>query len=241
MRLEIALSPLTEKPVIDLNHSYHLASLIYRSIGRSDSSLSLELHRPNTFKFFTFSRLMVPGKRFRITGDKMVVESKEIHFFFSTLRDEIAVKLVEGLLEKPEVKVGEAEFVVSEIRVMEEKEVGEKEKFVTLSPVNVTTAEHSNGKNRIIDLYPDNPRFYENIRRNLIKKYVAFYGKEPSDARMELTVLKSKPKRIRVKNTFHRCVEMVFVAEGSKELMEVGYKAGWGERNSMGFGMVKVV
>ena len=40
---------------------------------------------------------------------------------------------------------------------------------------------------------------------------------------------------------FHRCVEMVFVAEGSKELLEVEYKAGFGERNSMGFGMVKVV
>ena len=33
---------------------------------------------------------------------------------------------------------------------------------------------------------------------------------------------------------------MVFEAEGSKELLEVGYKAGFGERNSMSFGMVKV-
>lgn len=241
MRLEISLSPLTEKPVIDLNHSYHLASLIYRAIERSDPSLSLELHRPNTFKFFTFSRLMVPGKRFRIVGERMVIESDEVHFFFSTLRDEIAVKLVEGLLERPEVKIGSVEFVVSEVRVMEEREIGEKGKFVTLSPVNVTTAEHNNGRAKIIDLYPDNPRFYENLRKNLVKKYRAFYGEELSDDSLELRVLKSKAKRIRVKNTFHRCVEMVFVAEGSRELLEVGYKAGWGERNSMGFGMVKVV
>ncbi|RLI80862.1 CRISPR-associated endoribonuclease Cas6, partial [Archaeoglobales archaeon] len=32
-----------------------------------------------------------------------------------------------------------------------------------------------------------------------------------------------------------------FEAEGSRELLEVGYKAGFGERNSMGFGMVKAV
>jgi CRISPR-associated endoribonuclease Cas6 len=33
---------------------------------------------------------------------------------------------------------------------------------------------------------------------------------------------------------------MVFGAKGSKELLGIGYNAGFGERNSMGFGMVKV-
>jgi len=37
------------------------------------------------------------------------------------------------------------------------------------------------------------------------------------------------------------CVEMGFETKESRELLEMGYKAGFGERNSMGFGMVKVV
>ncbi len=33
---------------------------------------------------------------------------------------------------------------------------------------------------------------------------------------------------------------MVFEARGSVDLLKIGYEAGFGERNSMGFGMVKV-
>jgi CRISPR-associated endoribonuclease Cas6 len=51
----------------------------------------------------------------------------------------------------------------------------------------------------------------------------------------------NRPVRItQLKNTFHMASLMVFIAEGSKELLEIGYKAGFGERNSMGFGMVKL-
>jgi|Deesub1362A_J573_1020465.scaffolds.fasta_scaffold00054_141 CRISPR-associated endoribonuclease Cas6 len=240
MRLRVTLDSVGEN-ILDLNYSYHLASLIYRSIERVDQSLSLFLHKPGVFKFFTFSKLMPSKGRFRIEEGRMIIDNGA-HFFFSTMKNEIAAKLVEGLLTKPEVKIGDAEFVVSEIKVLKEKDIGEREKFVTLSPINVTTAEDSgNGRLRIVDLYPNNPRFYDNLRRNLVKKYAAFYGKQPDKVDLELKVLRAKTKRIRIKNTFHRCVEMVFEAEGSKELLEMGYKAGFGERNSMGFGMVKVV
>jgi CRISPR-associated endoribonuclease Cas6 len=239
MRLKIELGVQGSR-VIHLNHSYHLASLIYRAIERSNPDLSLELHKPSRFKFFTFSMLKVPGKNFVIEEDKMILKSPNVHFFFSTMLRDIGIALVEGLLEKPEVKIGNASFVVSEIKVMEEKEIGNKERFVTLSPINVTTVE-DNGRKRIVDLYPKDLKFYENLRNNLVKKYVAFYGSEPEDSRLDIKIVKSRNKKIQIKNTSHRCVEMVFDAEGSRELLEVGYMAGWGERNSMGFGMVKVV
>ena len=235
MRIRIELKKLNST-VIDLNHSYHIASLIYRCVQRSDPTLSLELHKPG-MKFWTFSKLMVPGRRFKIIGDKMLIESDTVHFYFSTPKTEIATAFVEGLLRNPEVRIGSAEFSVSEVKVVREREIGRRGKFVTLSPISVTTVRDG----RTYDLYPDDPKFYENIRRNLIRKFVALHGEEPSNCELEIKPLKVKPKRIRVKNTYHRCVEMVFLAEGSRELIELGYKAGFGERNSMGFGMVKVV
>ncbi len=235
MRIRVELKRLNSA-VVDLNHSYHIASLIYRCIQRSNPNLSLELHNPG-MKFWTFSKLMVPNLKFKIVGDKMVIESDGVYFYFSTPKTEVAIAFVEGLLKKPEVKIGSAEFLVSEIKVVREREIGSKGKFVTLSPISVTTVRNG----RTYDLYPDDPKFYENLWKNLVKKYNALYGKEPSDCKLEIEVLKVKPKRIKVKNTYHRCVEMVFKAEGSKELLELGYKAGFGERNSMGFGMVKVV
>lgn len=240
MRLRIGLTACSDAVYIDFNHSYHLASMIYRAVERSDPELSLELHTPSTFKFFTFSRLMVEGRMFKKEGERMKLLNPNVYFFFSTMQNRIGTALVEGLLEKPEVKIEKTNFVVSEIKVMKEREMGKREKFVTLSPINVTTVKEDGWK-RVVDLYPDNPKFYENLRKNLIKKYVAFYGSNPKNDELRVKVVSSKPVRVQLKNTFHRASLMVFEAEGSKELLEVGYKAGFGERNSMGFGMVKAV
>lgn len=241
MRLRVNLAPLERTSVIDLNHHYHLASAIYRAIERADPTLSLDLHRPGIPKLFTFSKLMIPGRRFRIEGERMVVYGESAHFFFSTMRNEIAEKLVEGLLSKPEIEISGAKFLVSEVRVMREKKIGSRERFVTLSPINVSRYAGRNGDGKVIDLYPKDAEFYEVIRQNLVRKYMAHYRRTPENVDLEIKPLSVKAKRVRIKNTYHRCVEMVFEAEGSRELLEVGYKAGFGAKNSMGLGMVKVV
>ncbi|MDK2954420.1 MAG: CRISPR-associated endoribonuclease Cas6, partial [Kosmotoga sp.] len=49
------------------------------------------------------------------------------------------------------------------------------------------------------------------------------------------------PKRFEVKpGIFQRAWHLVFKAYGDEELIRVGYQAGFGEKNSLGFGMVKV-
>ena len=179
------------------------------------------------------------ARKRKIEGENFVVEG-EVAYEFSSPRKEIVVALVNGLLEKPEVEIADASFVVSSIEVLKEKKIKGKETFITLSPISVTTVKGNNDYRKIIDLYPDEPKFYENLRRNLIKKYVASYGKEPENKELDIKVIKAKPKRIKIKNTYHRCTEMVFEARGSAELLSIGYEAGFGERNSMGFGMVKM-
>ena len=175
----------------------------------------------------------------KIEGDKLKIEGTTF-FKFSSPRKEIVAALVNGLLEKPEVEIENAAFTISSIEVLKEKKIKREETFVTLSPISVTTVKGNNGYRKIIDLYPDEPKFYENLKRNLIKKYKLLYGKEPENKELDIKVIKAKPKRIKIKNTYHRCTEMVFEARGSAELLSIGYEAGFGERNSMGFGMVKM-
>jgi CRISPR-associated endoribonuclease Cas6 len=221
---------------LPLNVSYHLASAIYRAIERADARLSLELHVPNRPKFFTFSKLFVPKKNFRIDGEKLIIEDEEVHFFFSSLRDELAAMLVEGLLRRPEMRIAGSDFSVLGIEVLEEKEIGGEERFVTLSPVYATKA--VNGK--ALDLYPLQREFYDVLSGNLLKKYALFYGRKPENPEIAFEVESFKPKRFLVKDTWHRCCEMVFRARGDPKLIEIGYKAGFGSKNSMGFGMVKI-
>jgi len=222
--------------IIPINYNYHLASLIYRRIEATDSDLSLSLHKPHVIKFFTFSKLMARKKV--LFGDQMKVDDK-LYFDFSSPKKEIIVALVNGMLEKPNIKIANANFILEAVEVLREPEIGSKENFSTLSPISVTTVKDENGHRKIVDLYPKEPKFYENIKKNLIKKYVLLYGKEPENNDLEIKAKRVKPKRIKIKNTFHRCSEMVFEASGNKELLKIGYQAGFGERNSMGFGMVK--
>ena len=236
MRVKISL--VAEKPrILPLNYNYNMASMLYRRIEKGDSMLSLYLHQPHKIKFFTFSKLMAEKRR--IEGKKIRMEGN-VSFFFSTPKKDIVIALVNGLLEKPEIEIAKANFVLSSIEVMREEKIKGEEIFVTLSPISVTTVKGKNGYRKIVDLYPDEEKFYENIRKNLIKKYRTLYEKEPSNDELKIEVIKAKPKRIKIKNTFHRCTEMVFRARGSVELLNIGYQAGFGERNSMGFGMVKV-
>lgn len=237
MRLRFSL--IVEKPqIIPINYNYHLASLIYRRIEATDSDLSLSLHKPYVIKFFTFSKLM--AKRKVLFGDQMKVEGR-LYFDFSSPRKEITAALVNGMLEKPNVKIANANFILEEVKVLREPEIRSKEIFSTLSPISVTTVKDEDGHKKIVDLYPREPKFYENIQKNLIRKYVLLYGREPENGELEIKVKRVKPKRIKIKNTFHRCSEMVFEASGNKELLKIGYQAGFGERNSMGFGMVKII
>ncbi|AKG92215.1 CRISPR-associated endoribonuclease Cas6 [Geoglobus ahangari] len=241
MRIKIGLTAREKNFTIDLNYNYHLASAIYRAIERANPTLSLELHSPSRPKLFTFSRLLVPGRKFRISGERMHVFGEELAFFFSTPRTDVAEAFVEGILSKPEFRISGVDFVVSEVRIVPEREIGSKARFITLSPINVSTVESKNGRKRILDLYPDDERFYAILQQNLVKKYIEFYRRTPENVELEIKPLNVKAKRIRIKNTFHRCVEMVFEAKGSKELLEMGYWAGFGGKNSMGLGMVKVV
>ena len=77
MRLRIELDVL--KNVIDVNYNYHVASFIYRCVSRANPDLSLQLHKPGGFKFFTFSRIDIPNKNFEIAGDKLVIKSDKVN------------------------------------------------------------------------------------------------------------------------------------------------------------------
>lgn len=116
--------------------------------------------------------------------------------------------------------------------------------FVMLSPLVVSVPEENNGKLYHRYLHPEEEEFYEVFRKNLVKKYRAFYGKEPEgtvEVIPDWDYIKSRQritKRIKLKNAFVRAVVFPFKIRGEKKLVEIGYEAGFGEKNSMGFGMV---
>uniref|UniRef100_UPI00262952EC CRISPR-associated endoribonuclease Cas6 n=1 Tax=Thermococcus sp. TaxID=35749 RepID=UPI00262952EC len=240
MRFAIRLKPDREPYRVPFNHLHYLQGLIYHRIGNVNPDLSLRLHSPKVPKLFTYSLFMTEGRE--IAGGKPYFNGHGMgYFYFSTAVPEIAEAFIGGLLQKPRVKLWNEDFTVEEIRAVAEPPVLNGRKFVTLSPIAVTARRIQFGKPRSYDLAPTDPEFYDRIRENLIDKYTSLTGKPPESDELEIDVILAKPKRFQVKpGIFQRAWHLVFRARGDEGLLRVGYLAGFGEKNSIGFGMVKV-
>ena len=239
VRFLIRLRPENEPFRIPFNHQHKLQGLIYRRIQRINPDLSLRLHSPKTPKLFTFSLFMAEKRKLADDRSSLLGHGHGF-FYFSTAIPEIAEAFIGGLLQKPEVELWGERFTVKEIKALAEPEKLSGRKFVTLSPIAVTTKRVQFGRPRSYDLSPSEPEFYELIRENLREKYLHIYGTNPPED-FDMKVLNAKPKRFEVKpGIFQVAWHLVFRAKGDEGLLRAGYLAGFGEKNSIGFGMVKV-
>lgn len=222
---------------IPYNHNHYLQGLIYRRIQKVNPNLSLALHRPKVPKLFVFSQFM--AKKWKAKKEFIVAE-EEAFFYFSTAVPEIAEDFIGGLLQEPEVKLWGERFYVETVKGLPEPVSFSGKTYSTLSPIAVTTLKPQFGKLIHYDLSPSEEEFYENLKENLKEKYVLVHGKKPPED-FEIEVLKVKPKRLQVKpGIYQRAWHLVFKAYGDDELIRIGYQVGFGEKNSLGFGMVKV-
>jgi CRISPR-associated endoribonuclease Cas6 len=233
MRIKVSLKG---KGLIPFNYNLALAGAVYSPMKRIDTELASRIHSSTNYKFFTFSLLQIPERKVSHRGIYVVDGG---YFLVSSPIKEIITCFIEGIMENPEVRIGPVHFDVDAVELLMMPEFNGKATFSTVSPIIVRTAEEENGKLRIIDLYPTNPKFYENLKNNLIKKYKSLYHEERDDITFSKP-FSTKFKRVQIKNTYHRASLMRFEAEGDSNLLRLGYEAGFGEKNSMGFGMVKI-
>ncbi|WP_423792174.1 CRISPR-associated endoribonuclease Cas6 [Methanocaldococcus indicus] len=232
MRIELKLK--TDKfTVIPYNHQYYLASAIYNKLQSANPIYAEKLHNYKKFKFFTFSLLQVKRRVIRKEGIETI--DGNVYLYLSSPKSDFIENFVSGLLDDGSLKVGNINFYVDKAKVLK---VPEKfEIFKTISPIYLKTKIEDNGKLKDYDLLPNHSKFYENLKNNLKRKYEHFYNKK-CDLDFDFEILKYKSKRMKIKNVYCRCSELVFKVWGDYELLKFGYECGFGEKNSMGFGMV---
>jgi CRISPR-associated endoribonuclease Cas6 len=117
-----------------------------------------------------------------------------------------------------------------------------------LSPIVISVAQERDGRLLARYLRADDPRLSEALRQNLLKKFWVVYGRAPHDSELSVEFDKEYVRRkgeevyrlVDYKGTKIKGIMAPFVVRGSAELIEIGYEAGFGEKNSMGFGMVEV-
>ncbi|NMC60384.1 MAG: CRISPR-associated endoribonuclease Cas6 [Candidatus Methanofastidiosa archaeon] len=238
IKLRFKLTFSTKDGLIPYNYNYYIGSFIYSAIERADSNISENLHYSNDIKLFTFSDLkgVIP------VGEKGLLIKDKCYFYFSSPRKDISVPFVEGLFKTTSFHIAGVPLNLEAVEAMKDIDVDGSIKFRTISPICITTKINTNDKLKIWDLTPTDIKFYKNLERNLIKKYRMYYGKDAENCKVNFEVSKIfRSTRRKIKNTFHTAHYIEFRANGSSDLIKLGYDSGFGEKNSMGFGMVEVM
>ncbi|MCZ7400016.1 MAG: CRISPR-associated endoribonuclease Cas6 [Candidatus Methanoperedens sp.] len=240
MRSKITVYNKSKAP-ISYNYQYGIASMLYLKLAESDVKLANETHSHQGFKFYTFSNLILEDKRRCRAG----LDFDRAHFFLSSPDERFIKSFAEGLLMNPDFFLegmhGEVNFTIERIEILPPLQFGEECTFRAISPIYVKTQRSDGGKLREFDLYPSEPKFYENLHKNLIERYSEFYGAPPEKEHFDVIEISDiNPRRIKIAQDYRRCCLMRLRIQANPELLKFAYDAGLGEKNAMGFGCVEV-
>jgi len=193
------------------------------------------------FKLFTFSRLL--GK----------VEKRREHFLIkppvslvvSSPYNELLQSLAENLLKSPDVSIAGQVLQVESISVEFAPAFDSSVEIKMLSPVTIySTLRTPDGRKKTYYYNPKEEEFSELLRKNIIKKYRAFYEKDPAstDFSIEpLRVSKRDEKIVTYKGFIIKGWMGRYRLQGYPALLRLAYDAGLGAKNSQGFGCFEVV
>ena len=221
MRLKITLKG-QKNLMIPFNYNHILSSIIYNKID--DLTLANKLHSSNSFKFFTFSRINVKNRE--IINNYIISKNGVISFYLSSPSDVLIKNFAYGFL-KDEVKFLNNKLKVIKIEVLETPNFEEISKFKTISPIIIKSKKEINGEIKTWDLPPSD-------KISSTDKKIKAYSEMANVKRKRISINKGS------QTTYHRAYMMDLILEGDIELIEFAYDVGLGEKNSIGFGMVKL-
>lgn len=248
MRIRVRLAAREVPFALPLSYNHHLAALIYRIIARSSQDFARFLHDEGfrsgkkRFKLFTFSQLLLQKRR--IAGDRLIGEAPSVELLVSSPVDEFVEHLAAGLLGEGGVELARVPFKIGSIEVLPPPRFSEEMRFTCLSPLVAATVVERGGRLRPHYYRHDDPRLPGAIAENLRAKFRLLSGREPPPGEPTLEFDQDylqhhrAEKLIDYKGTRIKGILAPFTVRGPVELLEIGYEAGFGEKGSMGFGMV---
>ena len=239
-----------EDMLLDYNYNYHISSAIYSLLAEQNQEFASKLHNRGqelgnkNFKLFVFSKFM-PAK-FETSKNGILVKRGRAKLFINSPLKDFIFYLGSALMEKGYMKIGRANYYVANIEyeVKPTKKYNYESTFITSSPIVTTTSELIDGKMKTQTVHIAEPKYVENIKNNLLKKYFLIHGELPDDMNIEIKFdeeyIKKKPrgKLITIKGITVKGYIVPFKMKGSDEVKNVAIDCGLGEKNSVGMGYV---
>ncbi len=251
---------------LPINYQYAVSAWVYKMLHNGNPEFSEWLHNQGytlenkKFKLFCFSELQFGknGCRFR-HPDRLQISAPSFDLVISMAIPKVANYFVMGVFKEQKLVLGDRHSQVplylSSVETLASPIFSTtSQRFSALSPICVSKPEIRNGKPMPQYLEPSEADFERILLANLQNKYKAFLQTTDVNypdwdvSKMSFNLLGIRQKRlVHLPRKDMRTIKvrgylMDFELTAPVELLQLGYFAGFGEKNSgLGFGCVEVV
>lgn len=242
MRLKLTFRPLGNKR-LELDYYDYLSRLLQKFLNDVSMDSCCKIHNDEyqsenmKFNLLTFSELFCPN--YDIDDYEIIVNSN-VQWYISSPVKELVLDFTDHLIKNKIMKVGEAELEFVSLQHVKSLPINSSARFRCLSPICIDMPKIHGIKDYLLI---DNENFKKQIKNNLVRKYYFLNNTLPENMNLDIDILNfeecSEGKCIYIKNDIVRCYMPVFEVKGSRDLINIGYEAGFGSHNGMGLGMVE--
>lgn len=249
MRIKLKIDHLPNQK-IPINYQYLISSWIYSVLYAGDNQFGTWLHEHGyqvngkKYKHFCFS--MLQPKRFKIHQKEKVFElvegATELTLSFNI--DKAGKDVIKELFKYNMIELASGSSfrmlgMINNIELIKPPYFSDTMKMRTQTPICLSANEEN--KKYPTFLEPDDQRYAATFIRNLVNKANAYLGQEKyteQQVHFQLLSKECKSKLWKVKGIEVKGYLFDFSLSAPKELIEIGYYAGFGTQNSslgMGF------
>ena len=265
MRLVLQLH--TNDKHLPTNYNYYLSAAIYKLLKLGSPEFSEFLHTKGyelngkKYKLFSYA---LRFERMRIDQSKITILAPAVKLCVSSpIVDDFIQNFVFGTFQNQQIEIADhtirTKFSITQVESLPEVEFHESNCFKLLSPLVLSTKrENGNELSQYFLRFNDDiSEINRVLNLNLKHKYELIYKKQYDGTDLQLvwddTYISKKlkenkrlTKKISIFKDGIRPVEIIanevpFSLSGNKELIKVGYDCGFGEKNSMGFGLSEAI
>lgn len=258
MRFKLILESTSSNRFLPINHQYAVSSWIYKRIQEADPDYSHFLHKGGyeaqnrQYKLFTFGQ--IESYPFKIHNDRLELKSNAASIILSFMADRAAENFIKGIFMNQTMPikdpVGGVVFNVARVETIPYPVFSEEMEYKALTPICISHRSLTDKQPQYLS--PDDPRYKDLMINNLVRKYSALQlstaggmiSDEVETYNFDFKLLSPpKQKLVTIKpytdnETKVRGYVYSFRLKAPVALQELGYYAGFGEKNSMGFGCV---
>ena len=251
MRIKISCD-IGQGVTLPINYNHLLSGVVYQFLKQSDPEYAHFLHETGYerdrrgFKLFTFSQLM--AKQRVVQGARIRFEFS-LTWYVSSPQQAFLENFAASLMQTGVLQIADKQLRVRDVTVPRAPRFDRQMRFRCLAAIVMSTKRERDGQLVMHYCRANDPQFSELVRQNLIRKYEAIHGHAPRDQSFAMAfdqayIAKRKGRVSRLvdfKGVKIRGVLCPFQVIGAPELIRVGYECGFGDKNSVGFGMAEVV